>query len=615
MDGLLTTVLVVCVIIMGLFLLRGLALIRDNEVGIVTKKMFGKKLPEGRIIAANGEIGVQAETLMPGLYWRIPVIWKIEKAPVTAVPPDSIGIVESIDGKPLQPGRILGDEVECMAFQNARQFLDNGGFKGLQLSILKPGEYRINTKVFRIRKANATSVPKEKVGIVIALDGTPLPSDHIIAPTPQGDHKHFQDGQAFINRGGYRGPQLETLQPGEYYINPFMFEVNIVNISTVPAGYVAVLVSSVGVEAEESGRAPDITITPDLKEPITTAKEVVLISDKNSRGILKDPVAPGKYNLNVIAYHAELVPTSAVTISWLTESPGKGTDVIGVEEPDATAKATEFYRYAQLRSTSKDGFQLDVDVKLICRIPPENAPYVIARFGTVDNLIEQVIHPLIDSLFRNEAGSQPAMQFLHSRTALQEIALRRAREEFEKYHVEVQGLLIAYIKVDEKLLETQTKKEIAVQQQAQYEQEAKAQESRITVQEKTARADKQRDVIAAQLGIDIAANEAMATIKKAEGAKQSIILEADGRAYEARIVGQATAEAYKAQTDVIGSEKVALLQALQAIGDNKIVITPNVLVTGESGGTSLFNTYIATLLAEGQKKQESSEDKHQATLA
>ena len=80
------------------------------------------------------------------------------------------------------------------------------------------------------------------------------------------------------------------------------------------------------------------------------------------------------------------------------------------------------------------------------------------------------------------------MEFVHSRTELQVQALEKAREEFSKYHVEVHGLLIAYINVDTQLLETQTKKEIAVQQQKQYEQEALAQEQRIAVAEKTARA-------------------------------------------------------------------------------------------------------------------------------
>ena len=97
-------------------------MVSDNEVGILRKKMTGKKLPQGKIIATDGEIGIQADTLMPGLYWRFPLIWKIRKVMVTQIPPGKIGVVESIDGQPIQSGRLLGDEVECNSFQDADMF-------------------------------------------------------------------------------------------------------------------------------------------------------------------------------------------------------------------------------------------------------------------------------------------------------------------------------------------------------------------------------------------------------------------------------------------------------------------------------------------------------------
>ena len=600
------------VLILGfIFILPGFALIRDNEVGIVTKKMFGDKLPEGKIISTKGEIGVQAQILMPGLYWRFPVIWKIETDNVTRIAPGNIGVVESIDGKSLPSGRILADEVKCDSYQNADAFLESGGYKGLQIGMLKPGTYRINTKVFTVKSASATLIEQETVGIVVALDGAPLPSTHIVAPPPNGDHKHFTDGQAFIDNNGFRGPQLETLQPGEYFINPFLFSITTMPIAVVPPGYVAVIISSVGEEVEITQNAPRTNTNPDLNQPITTYIERPLITDKTKRGILQDPVLPGKYNLNGIAYKVELVPTSAVTIKWATEGVDEETTVRGLAPTHESAKATEFYKYAQLLATAQDGFQLGVDVKLIIRISPEKAPYIISRFGTVNNLIEQVVHPLIDSLFRNEAGNEKAMQFVQNRTKLQETALSRAREEFSKYHVEVQGLLIAYIKVDEALLATQTKKEIAVQQQQQYEQEAKAQESRIVVAEKTARADQQPQVIAAKLSIDIAQDKATALVNESEGIKQSTIKKAEGDAFQAEAVGKANAMAYEAQVKALGESNVAFLKVMQLVSDGKVVITPQVNVSGggnsPDGSGTIMNTFLATLLSKKLEEDKSKE--------
>ena len=595
-------VAIVLLVFILIFVIPGFALVRDYEVGILTKKMSGKKLPQGKIIASDGEIGVQADTLMPGLYWRFPIVWKINKGKVTQIPQGTIGIVESIDGQSLPKGRLLADDVECNSFQDAKAFLKNGGRKGPQVDILLPGTYRINTAVFRIELTPALQVPKEMVGVVVAMDGTPLPSGYIVAPEPQGDHKHFQDGEAFITAGGYRGPQLETLQPGEYYINKRLFTVTLYSVAVVPPGYVAVVISSVGKELASSPMAPSISITPDLNQPVHEAVESLLITDKSQRGIFRDPIAPGTYNLNMIAYKAELVPTSAITIDWASTSGPSETKIIGQkQDSNPSAKIAEFFKFSQLRVTSKDGFLLDVDVRLIIRIPPPNAPFVIARFGTVSNLIEQVAHPLIDSSFRNEAGKKAAMEFVHSRTELQLQALEKAREEFSKYHVEVQGLLIAYINVDAQLLETQTKKEIAVQQQNQYEQEALAQEKRIAVAEKTARANQQDNVISAKLSIEIAADRAEAARREAEGIRDATKTKADGTAYENEQVGEGLAAAYKAQTEVLGQQNVAALKLFEEIANGKIVITPEVQVTGggqDSG--NLINALLATMLKKSK---------------
>ncbi len=107
------TVSIIAGFIALILFLRGFCLIKASQVGILTKNMFGKKMPEGQIIARHGEIGVQARTLMPGLYWRLPIIWSFTKVPIVTVDIASIGIVESIDGEPLPKGRVLADEVEC----------------------------------------------------------------------------------------------------------------------------------------------------------------------------------------------------------------------------------------------------------------------------------------------------------------------------------------------------------------------------------------------------------------------------------------------------------------------------------------------------------------------
>src|SRR5438094_740732 len=120
--------------------------------------------------------------------------------------------------------RLRGDEVECNQVQVGEAFLANGGFKGPQVAIIRPGTYRINPFLFNVARRAATEVASGKVGVVTAQDGQPLPPKFIVAPQPEispsaahpssRPHNFFQDGQAFLESGGFRGPQLDTLPPG-----------------------------------------------------------------------------------------------------------------------------------------------------------------------------------------------------------------------------------------------------------------------------------------------------------------------------------------------------------------------------------------------------------------
>ena len=666
-DPLFIGIVVVIILVAAYFVYSGLYLIQDFQVGIKRKKMFGNTMPQGHIIALDGEVGIQADTLMPGLYWKMPFIWTVERANVVFIGPDSIGVVNAVDGKSMQKGRVLGDEVESNNFQDAKMFLQNGGMKGPQVAILRPGLYRINTCAFKVTVSSVTSIDAEMIGVVIAEDGQPLPSGFLIAPKPSEQtseeyanaktHKHFTDGQAFLDSGGYRGTQQESLQPGDYYINPSLFTIKPVKIQEVPPGYVAVVRSNIGSELESKKGYPSDNIgTNDIGTTVHEEAETLLITDKNVRGIWKDPVAPGKYNLNPLAFTPYLVPTSAITIDWASEAPAKDT----VDK--TSTRGDDFFKFNQLKVTSSDAFTLDVDVRMIIRIRPENAPFVIARFGSVENLIQQIVHPLIDSSFRNKAGNEKAIEFIKSRTRLQEEALNTARKEFEKYHVEAQNLLVSYILAPPELMKTQTDKEIAEQQLAQFQKQAEAQEMRKDVISKTAQADKQGEVMAAKLSIEIEQSRADARRKTAEGDKAYNMILAEGEsyklqkmaegeasriksiaeaeaaktemtgkadaskvrylgeaeasrirnvgeseAYSQKAVGEGKADAYKAQVDAMGEDNIARLKIIEAIAEGKIKIVPDILVSSSGNGASgnlsdVLTLFLTQKVVEGTKK-------------
>ena len=70
----------------------GLISVGESEVGIVTKKFSTKNLPPGRLIALNGEAGLQADTLAPGWYFGyFPWQYGVKKEPLVTIPQDEIG--------------------------------------------------------------------------------------------------------------------------------------------------------------------------------------------------------------------------------------------------------------------------------------------------------------------------------------------------------------------------------------------------------------------------------------------------------------------------------------------------------------------------------------------
>src|SRR5207253_3476104 len=97
--------------------------------------------------------------------------------------------------------------------------------------------------------------------------------------------------------------------------------------------------------------------------------------------------------------------------------------------------------------------------------------------------------------------------------------------------------------------------------------------------------------------------------KQADGVLDATRIQADGDAAEIRMVGEAQADAYLAQADVLGSDRVALVKVMEEVRVGKIRVTPDTLVTAggdASGAGTLLTAYLAKLLTEpnGRKPAE-----------
>ncbi|MEA5578431.1 flotillin family protein [Anabaena sp. UHCC 0451] len=545
----------------------GLVVIGEREVGIVVKKfaLTGKGLPPGRFIALNGEAGLQADTLAPGWHWgHWPWQYSVKKEAVVVVPQGQIALIVAADGASNPPERILGKIVECDNFQDARKFLTKGGEKGRQMSFLTAGTYRINTALFKvITSANASShgmnpeqlrvysVLSDKVGIVTTLDGLPIPPGEIAGPVIEG-HDNFQNGQKFLNGGGRRGLQEQILLSGSWNLNPWLVQVEQVPMTEIPIGYVGVVISFVGQDQE------------DVSGAAFTHGNLV---NPGHKGVWVEPLYPGKQPLNSRIMKIELVPTTNIVLNW--------------------SRRTERHSYdAQLASLtvrSRDGFAFDLEVAQIIHVGALDAPKVISRVGSMQNLVDHVLEPTIGNYFRNSAQNCTVLDFLTARSERQTEAADYIKTALRAYYVQAIDTLIGDIQPPATLMQTQTDRKIAEEERKTYEVQQMAQTQRQQLVRETALANIQQEMVSSEQSVQIAELKSQAAIKEANGQAEATKLKALAEAEGIRATGNAKAETYRTGVQALGMQGYTAMQLMQIIGDRNVRLIPDIMVGGNNG--------------------------------
>jgi uncharacterized membrane protein YqiK len=565
-------------------LLLGVVGIRENQVGLVIKKFASRSLPAGQFIALNGEAGYQADTLAPGVhfgYW----FWqyRIIKSPVVVVAPGEIALVVASAGEAIPAGRILGRAIGCDNFQDARRFLLGGGEKGRQLAILTAGTYRINRALFEIITAeNAhdhgippsylaiTQIKPDMVGIVTTLDGRPIESGEIAGPVIAG-HDNYQNAQAFVDGGGRRGLQEQVLLSGSWNLNPWFVEVEQVPMLNIPIGSVGVVISFVGLAHEDVSGV-------DFKHGD--------LVNAGHKGVWVTPLYPGKHPVNTRIMRVELVPTTNIVLNW--------------------ANRTEAHKYDEKLSSitvrSRDGFAFNLDVSQIIHVGALDAPKVISRVGSMQNLVDHVLQPIVGNYFRNSAQHHTVLDFLSARSTRQTEAAAHIRTALAAYDVQAIDTLIGDITPPAELMKTQTDRKIAEEEKKTYEIQEAAQRQRQELVKATALANIQQQIVDADQGVRIAELHAQSAIKQASGEAESTKLRAVGEADAIRATGNAKAEAYRAGVEALGAPNYTVMQLTQTLADHGVRIVPDVSVTGAQGTNGLLDSMLALIAKEKTEK-------------
>ena len=633
---------------------RSVVVIGPNQVGLVTKRVSRLHNITDTPVAFAGEAGYQADLLMPGVRFKLWPNHTVALYPCVQVPAGEIGVVISQIGERLPTGaKSAVYRPEFGNFTDLGAFVNNGGQKGVQRPVLPPGTlvpvHPVAFLVITATKAYGLPVDRQLlmrgplspeafglqphqlrvtliapqgdqdvVGIVTTLDGAPLPPADIagriggfadieaLEKDPQVSdseliekllgaknelHNNYQDFQAFLDNGGRIGLQHDPLLYGAYLLNPFLVRVEPAQMLVVNQGEVAVIKSYVGLPTLD-------TSGPDFK--------FGSIVQPGHRGIWREALRTGKYPLNPRIYAAEKVPTFILTLNW------------------AEASSVAHNLDAQLspiEGKSREGFVFSIDLQVQIHVPDTKAPKVISMVGSMQNLVNEVLQAAVGNHFRNTLQALEAVRFIETRDAVQLAAMEAISRYLSAYEVETRGVYIQDVTFPEELVSVLTRREIANQEKATYEQQKDAQTIRIDLEKARGTADMQAALAQAQVSVDI--NIAKANARKAEADGEAKYVELTGAAEGSRrraiglgdaaateALGLARAKGYDAQIRSLGSGPTAVVAVANAVAEGKLTIVPEVLVTGGGGAVEgLAAALMRSLNGNGHAKRDDAKDK------
>ncbi|GIJ45681.1 hypothetical protein Val02_25670 [Virgisporangium aliadipatigenens] len=627
-----------------LVIFKSLHRIGPTQVGLVVKRYGLRSLKADTPVAMRGEAGYQADLLMPGMRFRLWPRFAVYKHPWVQVPAGEIGVVIAQVGKPLPIGaKSARYRTEFGDFSDLHAFLKGGGEKGVQRPVLPPGTlapiHPIAFIVITAREVFGTPVAPELaalarhghlapesfgldeeqlhvkviapgkggdvVGLVTALEGEPLPQGDIasrlggyadIAEMESDDdvsdaelidallgsknheHDNYQDFQKFLDAGGRIGLQHDPLLYGAFLLNPFLLKVELVPMLVVNQGQVAVIKGFVGLPTLDTSGAEF---------------KFGSIVRPGHRGIWQEPLRTGKYAINPRIYAAELVPTSILTLNWA----------------NATSHAHDLdSRLESIIGKTREGFVFTIDLQVQIHISDARAPAVISMVGTIRNLVNEVLQAAVGNHFRNTLQGLAAIRFIETRQEVQRAAFDEITRYLAGYQVETRGVYIQDVVFPEALVGVLTRREIANQERATFEEQRRTQLTRVEMEKAKGTADMQAQLASAQVSVEISTNQSLAREATARGDAAYVRVTGEAEADRTRAVGLAEAEAtkalelakaagFEAQREAIGDLPTALVAVAGAIAAGEIKIAPDVLVTGGSSLDGLAAALIQTLRA------------------
>ena len=530
----------------------GLVLARDGgelEIGAI----LGRKVPcdsyqdAEAFLKNGGRKGRQTGIITPGSYRINTFLFDVEITDMISIPDNAVGIVTTLEGKPLEEGQIAGKIIgDHNKFQDADLFLNSGGYKGLQEQVILAGSYFLNPWFAKVEMVKMTEIPIGHVGVVISYVG----SDGVDLSGVEFKHGN-------IVAKGSKGVWAEPLGPGKYPINPYILKVELVPTTNLVLNW-----ASARSEAHQLDKNLS-TITVRSKDGFPFNLDVAQIIHIPTN---EAPKVIARFGNMVNLVSQVLEPT----IGNYFRNSAQDSDVIAFL---GTRKERQESARAHIGKVLEQYNVFGVDTLIGDIVPPESLMKTLTDRKLAE---EQKV------TYETQRKAQETRQSLEKETAIAEIQKEIVKAD--------QGVLIA-----ERIADASVKKATGDANSVRLQANAEADRLKLLA---SGEAEKTRLLAKAEA-------EKIEWLAKADAEK--ISLTGNAEAEKTLAIGKSSAESYKLAVEAMGGDNFTQLKVMEAIGAQHIRIMPDVLIGGGGEGGGPINGLLGLQLLEQLHKKNTKE--------
>ncbi|HMP89309.1 MAG TPA: SPFH domain-containing protein [Kiritimatiellia bacterium] len=486
------------------------------------------------------------------------------------VEPNQMAVIINKTGDPLPPGQILADP----------------GQKGVQANVLGEGRHFLDPIRHERKILPAIIIPPGKIGLVTSKIGEELPPGEFLAEEHQ------------------KGIWRRVLGPGKYRMNPFGYDIQIVDAISIPIGYVGVVTSLSGEQAEPGSfaEARQKGVRRDILQPglyFVNPKEykvdvleigvnqVSLLGREGGEVITKTTLTAQnramerlqsnvleqqrQSRLDYLAEAAQSVMRMPVEKAPTRSAAEPGAKARGVQvsgEPITTLGLAQYVEFP-----SRDGFEISLDMTVEFELLPDYIASIFSGYGDLPAVVDKVIMPQITSISRNKGSEYRAKDFIvgEGREIFQTELTRTLAATLKSKNIIVHNALIRHVGVPMQILDPIQQASIAIEQdltnkekQNTARKQAELNTELTLIEQRRQQVAQETSKIKAEIEADqqkqVAEIQAEALRRVADIARETASI----RAERVRKLGRAEADAIKL---VEGEKANGLLLKAQAFGD------------------------------------------------